>query len=683
MGRGVSENLISTAGGILGGMVLGPAGAAAGSTLGSLAEGDDFGEAMMGGLLSFGVGSALQGLSGTASALGDNANLLADSGLKAGTDEATKAIMKDASGKVIANQGITAANPLFKDAVTNQAYGYESITDGMFGGIDTNTIGNISKGADAAGGWGNFLGRAIKNPKVYTGLGAAGIGLAGQMEPPPIEAPAKRTYAARPPNLTTGPARAKSAPGADYAPGYDPEFDYGFAEGGVVSGNRNYQTGNLIDQIVNRNPQNPGEVISNVGTGLSVANTFGNIGAPGLGTAVGALGGGLAANASQDDLASRGINTDYNARGTLESDNPNFISGAESMLNSATMGYVGRSPKERYDEIIRRAKAMTTPRVVDDGDISPDLTISPTAPVSSVTSSDMAPVDGDDEDDGMEGPTIDLNAISNLPSVETLTDQQKLDAGVVTTPPIVNELAVQNAVTNAARDAASADVIPQSFTDVDLGPTGWENVSPQAFADPSFGEQGLGSSWAGGGLVPGSMNQPQKRYFGIYKQGGPVRSYALGENVDAIEGDQVQQNPIVVEAVAAITGNHPEPEAAIMQFIKIYGEEAFAALREEVVAEASSGDRQASGLGALSGPGTGLSDDIPAEVQQGGLREPAALSVGEQVIPADALAMLGDGSTEAGSRKIDNMVDEIRMQKTGTTKQAGPLDMSRVESTLA
>ena len=683
MGRGVSENLISTAGGILGGMVLGPAGAAAGSTLGSLAEGDDFGEAMMGGLLSFGVGSALQGLSGTASALGDNANLLADSGLKAGTDEATKAIMKDASGKVIANQGITAANPLFKDAVTNQAYGYESITDGMFGGIDTNTIGNISKGADAAGGWGNFLGRAIKNPKVYTGLGAAGIGLAGQMEPPPIEAPAKRTYAARPPNLTTGPARAKSAPGADYAPGYDPEFDYGFAEGGVVSGNRNYQTGNLIDQIVNRNPQNPGEVISNVGTGLSVANTFGNIGAPGLGTAVGALGGGLAANAYQDDLASRGINTDYNARGTLESDNPNFISGAESMLNSATMGYVGRSPKERYDEIIRRAKAMTTPRVVDDGDISPDLTISPTAPVSSVTSSDMAPVDGDDEDDGMEGPTIDLNAISNLPSVETLTDQQKLDAGVVTTPPIVNELAVQNAVTNAARDAASADVIPQSFTDADLGPTGWANVSPQAFADPSFGEQGLGSSWAGGGLVPGSMNQPQKRYFGIYKQGGPVRSYALGENVDAIEGDQVQQNPIVVEAVAAITGNHPEPEAAIMQFIKIYGEEAFAALREEVVAEASSGDRQASGLGALSGPGTGLSDDIPAEVQQGGLREPAALSVGEQVIPADALAMLGDGSTEAGSRKIDNMVDEIRMQKTGTTKQAGPLDMSRVESTLA
>ena len=238
--------------------------------------------------------------------------------------------------------------------------------------------------------------------------------------------------------------------------------------------------------------------------------------------------------------------------------------------------------------------------------------------------------------------------------------------------------AVQNAIQGMQRDVAYSDTVTQGSLD-----DGYAGVSDEAFENPGFGEDGMGSSFAQGGLVPGSMNQPQKRYFGIYKQGGPVRSYALGENVDAIEAEQVQQNPIVVEAVAAITGNHPNPEAAIMQFVKIYGQEALVALRDEIVAEASSEERQASGLGALSGPGTGLSDDIPAEVQDRGMSEPAALSVGEQVVPADVVAMLGDGSTEAGSRKLDNMVDEVRMQKTGTKQQAGPLDMNRVEGMVA
>lgn len=731
MGKGVSDyNLLQIGGSLLGGAFGGPAGAAIGSTLGSVAEGDDFTEAMMGGLMSFGIGSAFQGIGDVASA-----------GL---TTDAAETAIKSAQpvGKELSKKALSQQ--------IGEKVGFSGITDSPFGPLyessGDNVFNTISSGVGEGKGfatYGDLASTAIKNPKVYTGLGMAGLGLAGQMEPAPIEAPEKRTYSRRP-NLTEGPPRARFAPGADYAPGYDPEFDYGFAKGGIVpmdkiadmglsikrvgpapqrrgggilnmaalaqanpnmfnritededegqrlagggivSGNRKYATGNLIDRFVNTNPQNPGEVISNVGTGLSVANTFGNIGAPGLGTAVGALGAGLAANAYQDDLASRGINTDYNAQNASERNNPNFISGPEAMVNSATFGLVGQSPKERYDEIIRRAQAMTTPGVVDDGDISPDLTISPTAPVSSVESSDMAPVDGDDEDDGMEGPTIDLNAISNLPSVETLTDQQKLDAGVVTTPPIVNELAVQNAVANAARDSTPVDTgLTAVMSGEGLSPDeAWSNVSADAFADPGFGEEGMGSSWAQGGLVPGSMNQPQKRYFGIYKKGGPVRSYALGKNVDAIEEEQVQQNPIVVEAVAAITGNHPKPEVAIMQFIKMYGEEAFVALREEVVAEASSEDRQASGLGALSGPGTGLSDDIPAEVKQGGLREPAALSVGEQVVPADVVAMLGDGSTEAGSRKIDNMVDEVRMQKTGTKKQAGPLDMNRVEGMMA
>ena len=428
------------------------------------------------------------------------------------------------------------------------------------------------------------------------------------------------------------------------------------------------------------------------------ANVIGNMGVPGVGTAIGALGAGLSASEYQDDLASRGITTEWNDRDKDESANPNFISGAESILNSATMGLAGQSPKERYDAVVNRAKGLTgygKPLIAPQGPPTDgagnELVISGSRPAPvDVTTGDLPPPsdimrdDDDNQDDG-SSVTIDLDSVANAPDVDTLTNQEKLSAGLVTTPSIVDELAIQNAAVNEARANTPVTTGPIVVNSGEgLSPDqAWSNVSAAAIADPSFGEGGMGSSWAQGGLVPGSMNQPQKKYFGIYKKGGPVRSYALGENVDAIEEEQVQQNPIVVEAVAAITGNHPNPEAAIMQFVKIYGEEAFVALREEVIAEASSEERQASGLGALSGPGTGLSDDIPAEVQQGGLTEPAALSVGEQVVPADVVAMLGEGSTEAGSKKIDGMVDEVRMQKTGTKRQAGPLDMDRVSAMVA
>lgn len=69
----------------------------------------------------------------------------------------------------------------------------------------------------------------------------------------------------------------------------------------------------------------------------------------------------------------------------------------------------------------------------------------------------------------------------------------------------------------------------------------------------------------------------------------------------------------------------------------------------------------------VQGPGTGLDDSIPAR-----------LSVGEYVIPADVVSMMGDGSTEAGGKKLDELLARVRMQKTGTKKQAKPLRMGGI-----
>jgi hypothetical protein len=59
----------------------------------------------------------------------------------------------------------------------------------------------------------------------------------------------------------------------------------------------------------------------------------------------------------------------------------------------------------------------------------------------------------------------------------------------------------------------------------------------------------------------------------------------------------------------------------------------------------------------LKGPGDGVSDSIPAVI---GKRQPARLADGEFVIPARIVSELGNGSTEAGARKLYAMMDRIK-----------------------
>ena len=55
---------------------------------------------------------------------------------------------------------------------------------------------------------------------------------------------------------------------------------------------------------------------------------------------------------------------------------------------------------------------------------------------------------------------------------------------------------------------------------------------------------------------------------------------------------------------------------------------------------------------AVNGPGTGRSDDIPA-----------VLSDGEYVIDAETVALLGDGSSKAGAKKLDELRVKVRKHK--------------------
>jgi hypothetical protein len=65
----------------------------------------------------------------------------------------------------------------------------------------------------------------------------------------------------------------------------------------------------------------------------------------------------------------------------------------------------------------------------------------------------------------------------------------------------------------------------------------------------------------------------------------------------------------------------------------------------------------------LRGPGDGVSDSIPATI---GRKQPARLADGEFVVPARIVSELGNGSTEAGARKLYAMMDRVQKARRKT-----------------
>jgi hypothetical protein len=65
----------------------------------------------------------------------------------------------------------------------------------------------------------------------------------------------------------------------------------------------------------------------------------------------------------------------------------------------------------------------------------------------------------------------------------------------------------------------------------------------------------------------------------------------------------------------------------------------------------------------LRGPGDGVSDNIPATI---GDRQPARLADGEFVVPARIVSEIGNGSTEAGARKLYAMMDRVQKARRKT-----------------
>ena len=132
------------------------------------------------------------------------------------------------------------------------------------------------------------------------------------------------------------------------------------------------------------------------------------------------------------------------------------------------------------------------------------------------------------------------------------------------------------------------------------------------------------------------------------------------------EAPSVGSNALIDQTIMAVLGrlSQDESDIVISRFVDEYGVEAFQQLRQEALAAVSESEPQTEG--EIVGEGGGMDDMVGGTIAG---QQPVALSPGEYVVPADVVSSIGDGSTDSGVEQLDGMLDRVRMEKTGTTKQ--------------
>jgi len=170
----------------------------------------------------------------------------------------------------------------------------------------------------------------------------------------------------------------------------------------------------------------------------------------------------------------------------------------------------------------------------------------------------------------------------------------------------------------------------------------------------------------------GTVRRMVPGYGPVAMQAGGIAE--MGAMAPESAAPQPNEREVISAAISAIQGQHPQPEIALAVFLQQYGEDALRDLVDRVQS-GEMGQTAAESEGQLAGPGDGMSDMIPATVEG---RSDVLLSDGEYIVPADVVSHLGNGSTDAGARALDEMRDRVRTERTGTAEQAPAVPQERM-----
>ena len=156
-------------------------------------------------------------------------------------------------------------------------------------------------------------------------------------------------------------------------------------------------------------------------------------------------------------------------------------------------------------------------------------------------------------------------------------------------------------------------------------------------------------------------NEEAKNLYG-FAAGGPVEQMSdaasLGANTNyPLKGISTGayatpwQTPVPENVILGSSNATIDPYTGAKQDVQIAPQTQFASGGLSDLGGYSDGGR------LLKGPGDGVSDSIPAMI---GKKQPARLADGEFVVPARIVSELGNGSTEAGARKLYAMLDRVQ-----------------------
>jgi hypothetical protein len=199
-------------------------------------------------------------------------------------------------------------------------------------------------------------------------------------------------------------------------------------------------------------------------------------------------------------------------------------------------------------------------------------------------------------------------------------------------------------------------------------------------AAPGAGGAGVGAGGAGsaGAGLPGTIRPyqfTQIRNPNWGKPGEPyfLQQYSAQPTFRAANGGQIPDLDNMYPQSSIDHSSYATPLQRPMQQAVVssgYGPRLNPFTGEEQMAGGGLADltpTYAAGGRLLRGPGDGVSDSIPAVIS-GKQPQRAALADGEFVLPARIVSEIGNGSTEAGARKLYAMMDRIQKRRGSTLK---------------
>lgn len=176
------------------------------------------------------------------------------------------------------------------------------------------------------------------------------------------------------------------------------------------------------------------------------------------------------------------------------------------------------------------------------------------------------------------------------------------------------------------------------------GSAGRQYFTDTQFVDPSkVGEAQAAANTQAQGILAGYTPAP-----------APAANPYVGKFKMAYENMPVQPTGNVTSPASGVTSLLPVPEA-----------------RDKIGGMAGGG--MAKGR-YLQGTTDGMADKIPSSIDG---KQKAALSHGEFVVPADVVSHLGNGNSDAGAKKLYEMMARVRKARTGNPKQGKRIDPNR------